>query len=373
MTLSARTTRRSLPILLAIFASAALGYSSTTFGGTQLQGEAVNDYTACGSVNTPNCIDNVNGFLVNMTHWPVANFWTNNDVWDRDFVDSDLSAFGGDNVGFDFSNNSVAIAYYSGHGHGFTGFDWDSACDNTSQTNHAHCCATSADCTQPGAGQSLPGVCTRGPGHTGKTGYCLYNRARQISTCSTHDAFQHVPALTTLARFGESSVSGSWRGAGTNGGINFAVMDMSIAVRPGLEVAEVGPIFAGLHNLATIMPTTADSDAYDVNYRGANFAGFWQMNPFSSPAYSWAFSIYSAGSMSGAACSPNGGDGYLGIDGCGAYWTGSLAASSSEAAYLNQQENWNQTQTDTHDATGASWVTWTYFCNYDCQTYPIHL
>jgi hypothetical protein len=351
-----------------------VGWSTFPLAGNGIMGESVDDYGngVCADMDLHHNVENVNGFLSNMTSgsgvtWPIVNNWQNTNVWDSDLVDSDVSASGGDLFNYDRGNSPMGIAMFSGHG--FCK-DYDFLCN----TMPSHCCAHASDCTTPQTyspyNQSLPGVCTKGPDvPAGKTGFCLYNRARIPVTCGSNDVFGHKPPITSLARLGESPNSGGWKGAGTNGGINFAIMDISCGLRPGLELAEIGPLFAGVHNYATVIVTTALSDTNDSADRGIMFAKQWQMHPGSSIAWSWAVSINSMSMTDGFPCG-NGPNGFHGISGCGAHWVGSLGETYSKVQFLNTSETWVQAQNDANDATGAAFWIYTYICNYDCVTFP---
>jgi hypothetical protein len=384
MPMSIPKLRPSHPLQIAIVVGAAFGTSFPALGATQLLGEAVNAYSSCGVVTLTKNIANVNGFLSGMTtiggvSWPVWRFWQDGSVWDRDFLDDQLSPYpyGYDSIGFDWSSNTVAISYFSGHGLPATYPDWDGVCDSTSSLYQPHCCSTGSDCVTPPAGQSLPGSCTKGPNVLpGRRGYCMYNVPRQAQVCGSGDVYSHLANLTNYGAFGESANSGGWRGVATNGGVNFAIFDMSIAARPGLETAEIGPQFAGLHGYATVMPTTIGSDIIDADYRGANFAALWRMNPNSSIARSWATSLSTAPTSAmggGSPCTYGGTDGGHGISGCGSYWVGSKAETTTKLFFQNRSETWIQAQDDNNDSTNGNWITWTYVCNYDCNTYPVNL
>jgi hypothetical protein len=186
--------------------------------------------------------------------------------------------------------------------------------------------------------------------------------------CSTNDAFGHfVNYSDGNVRWGESSISGSWGGAGTNGGINFGVLDVSCGIRAGLEADGLWNAYAGVHNIATIMPTTWDSDTADTPDRGPQFAARWRANPNSSIADSWAVMLNDV--TGGASCNGTS-SGSHGIFGCGANWVAALAESQSFAEWQNGTESWISAQDDNNDSFGASYMAWIYLCNYDCTTNP---
>jgi hypothetical protein len=347
-------------IVASTFAFARTGYALSN----GIIAESTNVYHTCGapmSQDLMNANSEVNQFVSGMTttggvSWSLWADWHDQDAWDRNFYDSDLVSGADDNVAFDPPGG--AIAYYAGHG----------LCDDVpnSGTGVSYC-TTSSACTGPAPHQSAPGVCTEGPNEA--AGTCLYQTARKIGVCSPSDGFNGVVDYSDgNVRFGESSTSGSWAGAGTNGGINFAVLDISCGVRPGLEFQGMFNAFAGVHNIATVMPTTYDSDNADVADRGPAFAARFRAHPTGSISLAWIDTLNDA--TGGSSCNGTS-SGNHGINGCGANWSASVAQSESEAEWLNGTESWAQAQNDSNDPTGAWWMAWIYVCNYDCGTYPI--
>jgi hypothetical protein len=322
--------------------------------------ESVNSYNSCHpGADLFGRIADAEGFLSGMTPsgspwWTFADY-QNADVWDKDFVDTDLYSLGDDNVSFDAPG--LAFSMFAGHGN----------CeDATSQS-----CTTSSQCTNPGTGQSLPGVCLAGPNRAAAT--CVYNTPRHLYTCGSNDIYSdhRVDYSTGPVALGEDANSGAWRGAGTNGGTNFAIFDISCAVRPAQEVNEVWNLFGGLHNLATLMPTNGHSDAVDSTERGSLFAGFWHANPNSSVAQSWVSVINSVPSTEGSTCDNQGG--FHGFSGCGANIVISVAKDQRGANWENHNQTWtgtNGVSNDANDPVAAGYMQWTYICNYDCSTYP---
>jgi hypothetical protein len=338
-------------------------------------GESVNSYSPCGLNDLSNRITNTQGFLNGMPAgsgitWSVLASWTNDEVWDRDFIDSDRSMTADDNSTFDAPGN--AISMFSGHG----------LCDDYPVDSQGHPidqhCSTSSQCTNPGTGnfgmvQTNPGSCTRGP--SVDHGTCIYTAPRFISTCSSEDTFSGLADYSDgLVSLGESSNSGGWNGAGTNGGTNFVILDLSCGVRPGHEVQGLWNAFAGVHNIATLMPTTYLADAIDSPSRGAKFSARWRANSNSSIALSWVYVINDMSISEGTSCgTPNWRNptGARGFAGCGANWAASVAQDFDHAQTLNRVETWIGAQNDANDATGAGWMTWTYVCNYDCSQFPL--
>ena len=326
-------------------------------------GESIDLYSPCNIF--PDLVNdkaNVEGFLNNMpangtTSWPVWADWTDNgNCWDADFVDSDLFASGDDNVSFD--PPGAAIAMYSGHG----------VCNDFPTPDQS--CTASAQCTNPGTGMSNPGSCTKGPNVA--QGMCIYTAPREIVTCdTTNDKFgHHVDYSDGATALGESTNSGAWAGAGTNGGINFAILDISCGVRPGHVTQGLGLAFAGVHNIATCMPTTAHADTTDSALRGTNFAARWKSNKNSSIAMSWTAMMNDMPWTEGLSCNGTT-KGYHGYAGCGANLVASLAQDTTTAYFLNGTESWVQAQSDTNDPTAGAVMAWIWICNYDCSANPL--
>jgi len=331
------------------------GRGSVAFAGNGVSVEATNVYNTCNIYpDLWNNITNVDGLYNGMTPvggltWTQAIHWTNGDAWDSDMLDSDVTT-GSDLDTMDRTGSPDAISMYSGHG----------SCDNWSTQT----CTTAADCTSPGIGQSLPGVCTKNPGAA--TGYCMYYVPRKAVTCGTYDSHGHNAPLSTLARYGESSSGNCWRSdAGCNGGTNFVIQDISCGATPGLQTNEYWGPFAGSHIISTVMPTVRDSDTLDSTTRGAGLSAEYRANPNSSVAASWA---YAMNYVTGGSC--NGNEGH-GISGCGAYISYTVAEDQSWAEYLNFTEDWYGIQNDGNDSYGAGYMAWTYLCNFDCNTYPL--
>jgi hypothetical protein len=328
--------------------------------------ESVDQYNACfPGADTNFRVADAEGFLNGMTNpsgspWHPLGLgggdWRNPDVWDRDFVDSDINSAGDDNIGFD--QLGLAFSMFAGHGN----------CeDATSQS-----CTHSYNCNHAGSGQTYPSRCLAGPNRA--TATCVYNTPRHLYTCGSNDAFSHkVDYSSGQVVFGESSNSGPWRGAGTNGGTNFVILDISCAARPGLEIYNLGNMFGGVHNIATLMPTNGHSDTWDSSERGSLFAACWAMNPNQSVAHCWESMINSVPSTEGTTCDGQGG--FHGFGGCGANLTMQIAPTLAKAKWLHDTESWNDVANDVNDQTGSLNGTqlWGYVCNYNCAQFPPEL
>src|SRR5262245_47886107 len=128
-------------------------------------GEGVNWYYPCSAPSLTYNIANVWGFISHMTPgagltWPILAFYEDDEVWDRDFHDSNLIAGGLDSAAGDQSGS--AISYFSMHG----------VCQDIFGSDGSwRACNTGADCLVPPPGQVGPGRCTKGPLYGGT---CLW-------------------------------------------------------------------------------------------------------------------------------------------------------------------------------------------------------
>jgi hypothetical protein len=321
--------------------------ANSAFAGTGITIEAVNTYEAvCG--NLPNEIANADNFRNRMLSRPgftAGERWVETDVFATDFTDV---IFGGDDssAGFDRSSFRDAISFFAGHGE----------CKFTS----SQACTASAQCTSPLAGTMLPGICLRFTSSP-LQGRCMYNKDRSIisnqnSLCTS----SFYPNM----RWGESTVQ-SWAGAGTDGGVNFAVVDNSCPVQPDLFFQNLQGVFAGLSTFAGVMPTRNGSDGVSIPNRGHAFAAGYIVNENSSIAQSWWNAINLISSDAGSSCQFGGGG--RGVNGCGAYITISMAADQASAVWARDTENWVHIRDDLNDSAGNVWAAWGYSCNYDCN------
>lgn len=339
-----RTTRTLGALVFCALAATSL---SKARAGSGITIEAVNTYAAGCQPNLPNCISNVDGFRTKMlgvgSGFTAGLRFTEGSVFVSDFTEAQ------DHANFDRNNNADAIGYF--HSHGF--------CDDIGGN-----CTTSANCNAPPAGSALPGICLRNQESPSVSGRCVYNR-RRVSingVCGVVD-------YTNNVRWGESAQSGAFAGAGTNGGVNFVVLDNSCGIRPNLYIEELWSPFAGISTIATIMPSRAGDDTINVNTRGVQFATRYKNNFNSSIAKSWADTI---NSVSGGSSCPFGGGGH-GINGCGAYIAVSADSSAAGADWARDAETWVQVRDDNNDATGNAFYSWTMTCNYDCNAHPFQL
>lgn len=266
-----------------------------------------------------------------------------------DFTDSERVSGGADT--FNFDRPGDAIAYFSGHG----------TCDDQTMT----ACTSTAGCP------NISGVekrCLRFAENP-LDGRCVYSLPRNIVVDPTGTSCQRVNYSTNGVAWGEDPSAGSWAGAGTNGGVNFAVIDNSCGITPGLEIPELINAFAGVSTIALIMPMRVGDDTADVAGRGQAFADRYVANVHSAIGPSWTDAINSV--TGGTPCAFGGGN--HGIVGCGAHIALSLEVDQPRAEWANRIETWTQLRDPGNDGIGQGWMTWIFTCNYDCNNHPLIL
>jgi hypothetical protein len=358
----------------------ALVLAGTTFSaaiataGTEVTVESVDVY-----VNGPlsNRVANGTGFLNTMltggffTRSPAV--YTNSSVYDTDFMDPDVTGNYRFSDTSNFDRPGTAISFFSGHG----------VC-NSGQADQP--CTSNSQCTRPptnlrGGGATCVFVASQ------TTGYCHYQAPRYLGTNSPSNfqssADSYViynnftdnnnvwyPRGYTPVAWGESPTAGNWRSAGTNGGTNMVVLDVSCGAYVGSLLADLGPENAGAHMIATVMPTAGDTS--DTPNRGRTFANGMVVNRNSSVANSWVDLVSTMSATDGQGCGIPGGGGGRGINGCGGYAVVAVGATSGEAVdHIN--ESWADIQNDAKDTKGiAWWISRTKF-NYDAvRNPPLH-
>jgi hypothetical protein len=180
-------------------------------------------------------------------------------------------------------------------GHGY--------CDDQSQI----ACNKTADCNDV---IGLTKVCTRFSENP-VTGKCEYSSPRSLVTAGNNSGAtgsDRVNISTTNMRLGESPTSGGWAGAGTNGNLNVAILDISCGVTPDMIQQQYTNVFAGAALIGTIMPTRSGDDTWDSSDRGTAFGAAY-MKPTSSVGAAWVNAL--SATSGGGACALGGG--YEGI------------------------------------------------------------
>ncbi len=311
-------------------------------------------------------------------------------VWASDFYDYGASGDANDSDHLYFDKPGTAISYYMGHG--ICGWNGDTTVN----------CASNSQCQQgftrgfglPNGtvssrsnfgtvpGLSTIGFCRGQPGDTvGTCSYPMWNsRAMALSDCTHPTSRQGLVGYGSgQVRWGDSPNSGSWAGAGTDGGTNLVVIEASCAEmskRPN----EIWPAFAGVHLVATTM--VHQGDAYISSIRGQLLAQEYQNNPFSSVSDSWLRAMNGLGAPGvNARCTNAAGTGYnwgvggtvsggYGTNGCGGHTIQAMGASSTEA-FNHQTENWYGLRLDTNDGKGNGWYNYRQHCNWNCSAWPM--
>jgi len=360
------TERRSWLIALSLSALASPARATTSTGVTM---EAVDHYH--DPVNRPDivCIaeaDNFRNGLLNAsgTIYTAGHRFPDDSVFDGDFFDKDKTGASLDLDYINFDDPVDGLAYVCLHG---------DCSDRTNQT-----CTSSSQCTSPAAGQRLPGKCIGNGPPNNATGWCAYLTNRRmyngILASNTHGGV--IDYTSGNVRWGESTNSGTWAGAGTNGGINFGLLSNSCGVRPGLEVDELIPLFAGMTVLGIVEPFTRNNplaDDVDAPARGTALSNAYKTNPAGSIGHAWADSIVGIPQNDGKDC-PLQGSSYTyggghGMDGCGAQLTFTVDGQASYTYWNRDTENWNDAINNNNDSVGNGYWAGLWHCNYDCNTY----
>ena len=151
-------------------------------------------------------------------------------------------------------------------------------------------------------------------------------------------------------RWGESQTSGGWAQAGTDGGTNLVVLDISCGILPTFWYQALRNAASGVHMVATLL--IAGGDTANVPDRGATFARMWAANPQGSVAQAWLDTLSSLPQSEGR-----------GING---YGCNIIVAMDSTLDRVNQRmnEDWSDLRNDNNDAKGNSWYSARWQCNY---------
>lgn len=301
--------------------------------------------------------------LQNNSPWTTGHLYLDSQVWDSDFVDPQLNANGDDTHNFD--QVGYGLSYFTGHG---------SSGDFTSPQYN---CSSHSNCTNPAPNQTGPGKCLWDPNIA--FGTCFYKAEHLIGACGSNPKFNNAPnSVSGIMAFGESANSGSWAFAGTNGGVNVAIIDNSNTIRtPAFVLQSLGPMFAGVHMIGAVMPIGWGSDNIDNQEVGPTFGMRLRLHPTASVREQWLLSMGDVSSSQGTPCGNWGIGGGHGIGGggnygggCGARIVASLAQTCSFAQSTVTSQNTYGAQNDNNDPTGSSCISYIYMCNYDCATYP---
>lgn len=299
-------------------------------------------------------VENGEGFMNIMTQpgtgWKFAGHYINPNVFDTDLIDGEILRQGRDNAYFD--KPGLAISYFTGHGVTADGcFGGVFPCTKTSA------CPPLLNKAGAPAGTQL--TCRYSPFDKPR---CCAMVARFLVTNSPGDKFGGNVNYSDPGggvRFGESRNSGGWAGAGTNGGTNLVVLDISHGVLPPFWRETLQNASAGVHMIATLMTGGGDTD--NVAERGATLAGRWAAADEGSVAQAWLDTMASLPSTLGNACGGLGGG--HGFNGCGCHIVVAMGATPDEAR-SNINETWTDLRNDGRDAKGNGWYSARWLCNY---------
>lgn len=329
--------------LASLIWSVGTALSCTWLAGCQSTGlivESVNAYSSRYGQGTDlaNPIANGDGFIRAMTpagsNWHVIYRFTDGQVWDTDFLDGPTW----DALYFD--KPGAAISYYTGHG-------LNTAYDEVP----THQCTSSSQCTNPPLNASLPGVCKAAGGTNyapGDIPRCVYYSDRILAVNGDNDQAGHqVNYSGGAVAWGESTSSGGWRNAGTDGGTNLVVLDASLGVLATYWVRQTVQAWAGLHMLATILPVTGDTAM--VADRGGLFGGGWAQNPDGAVSTAWLTTL---NSIPGSGINGGGCNFVIAYD------------TTPDAAQRHLSENWTELQDDRLDAKGNQYYAARWLCNW---------
>lgn len=312
--------------------------------------ESVDNYSLRNGPSLKNSIANGDGFIKGMTiegsPWVLSTRWTDQNVWDSDFMDADFRGPGGGRGDdeHNFDQPSTAISYFTGHG--FCNAGCPRNLNGASQP-----CSTTATCNQPDAtvGQRLPGTCRFSPLDNPR---CCYMVDRAAAVSGQNDINNGVVNYTNgPIRWGESSSSGGWAGAGTNGGTNLVILDISCGILPPFWFEALQNAGAGVHMIGTLL--IAGGDTANVADRGQTFARMWALNPDASVSQAWLDTMASLPASEGR-----------GINGYGCNIMVAMDATAQDAG-RKLSETWSDLRNDSNDAKGNSFYAARWQCNYN--------
>jgi hypothetical protein len=350
--------------------------SETTTG---IMVEGVSNYSACSQGNIHGATDAANflsGMTVSGSGWTEVIPKYNSAVWDTDFYDPDFSKSSNDNDTLRSDQLGTAIAYFSLHG----------SC-NDAYSNQQYLCTTSLDCPPAKLGTNT--YCPGNPPSNNQSA-CITDTERVIVTCGSQASHANTDFYASDyaigdVKWGEDLTSGDWANAGTNGDNNVVFLVNSCGGRiPEWEA--LGDVFAGMQLLNILVPTsnvhnpnvlndqTLFSDEVDLTTRGTDVATKAIMNPAGSISGAWLAILDEQPNPSNSGGCPDlnpapykygGGSGF---SGCGAHYSVAFDNTQSNALY-DREMTWYQAQSNY--SIGRAAYSFTYHCNYDCNTYPI--
>jgi hypothetical protein len=340
--------------------------------------EAVSDYSlACGDhhcdTNYVTEVDNFASQMVNSGLWSDPGRYYDNNVWDRDMEDPDVSGdpndddYGSLDPQAGYNATQTALAMFGAHG----------SCEDL---QGAPTCSSSLDCGNTSPGHTDAGFCPTAPPNAIGPSRCIYNKPGNITTSSTFDTHSHYgwyghPDSTEVnAKWGEDPISGTWANSGTNGDLNVLFIHNSCGTRfPGFPlVGNLANAVGGVGLLNFIAPNSflqglsgqpvPFADAVAWSGWGGYLAGYALMQPDQAIATAWSntFWVHAPTGMSEGCPNVNAdftyGGGH-GLQGCGSILSISFD-SSGTGATSKISMTWNQAQAESTAVESSGTVGW---------------
>lgn len=292
------------------------------------------------------------------TNQQVSGFDLSDPTWSGNGSNRDQSSTKGLDV------FGTGISYLAAHGAGAGG----NAFDETQP------CTSASQCNNPQGITHMPSHCAQDPRSPG-TASCLYEYAHAVVVCGTGDSNSTDrvdysygstnPTTPKEMRVGESSNSGSWGQAGTDGGINLLVMEASHSTHLGSGVNDLYGLFAGIQVLATSF--THYGDLASGAERGTDFGALAKTSPSMAVSDAWVAVTGMLTLGSGCGSYPGYSDG--GFNGCGGH-VAMVVDSTAAGRDAEMNFTFYNLQSDSNDSTGnAYWATLKTY-NWDSSSVP---
>jgi hypothetical protein len=304
--------------------------------------------------------------------WYTARHWENDAVWDTDFYDPEVTGQSYDSDNSQFDALGTVISYFDGHG------------GDASQIAGTQPCNHNYECVTPPQNDFGPGKCVTYPqsnlivpGYQGQCRFGSYHQGdvRNKAIDKHGNVIQYAqngnPIKYFGTKWGESSTSGpnpGWADAGTNGGTNLVIMNISFGTWPDTQLVDLSYPFAGLHIFSTTL--TVAGDKGDFVGIGDAYGQYIVQNPTFSAGQAWGYAMTTLSGTMGQPCTANysqgGGEGY---NGCGCNLSFNANINSGASNWNVNIENWSDLQNDGFDVWGQGWGTWFWACNYNANNY----
>jgi hypothetical protein len=288
--------------------------------------------------------------MIASAYWGPWQWWQDNEVYDTDFYDPDLTGGANDDDTANFDPSNAVLSWVFAHG----------SCNDATNTG----CRADSDC---GSNAYCPNFPLSGANEAA----CISKLPRQILTSSTNNWHGNVvrygDGAASLA-LGESPSSGGWDGAGTNGGTNITLITNSCGFRSRYILgSSVGDqyLFAGMHELFVQMPVgnqfvpggpAITSDTYQWSARGSTMANLILTNTNAVASVAWLTPSFVDNEYSGA----------------GANVVKAKDTTAAAAQARLSTETWYQSISNSLDATSYAHEHEVYACNFsNCSSYSL--